>query len=125
MKKVNYFDMEEFSGLYLEDSFVLQIIETIELISFQMEFALTKDHPDYHQPLMNEINCYRYGAINFIEPIKVKWERRKEVSISIDSSLEIDFGNIDLFYELNGDYFLEGDWGKVVIRCKNLKIVLQ
>ncbi|HUW08052.1 MAG TPA: hypothetical protein VMW01_17575 [Williamwhitmania sp.] len=124
MEKINYPDLEQFNGLYLEDSFVLQIIETSELVSFHMEFVLTKDHPEYQKPLVNEMYCYRYGVINFIEPKQVLWKYRNQKAISIDANGENDFGNIDVFSKFEDNYLLEGDWGNVLISCKNIEVKL-
>lgn len=125
MKKVNYSDLVQFKGLYLEDSFVLQIIETKELVSFQMEFVLTKEHPSYQEPLDNEMYCYRYGVIDFIAPKRVLWEYRNQKVVSIDANGENDFGNIDIFSKYRDVYSLEGDWGSVLIHCKKIEVILQ
>lgn len=125
MANVNYFELEQFIGLYLEDSFVLQIIETTESVSFKMEFVLTEDHPLFSPPKDGEAYCYQFGTIDFAELIKVKWVSKNEKLISVDANGDNDLGNIDLFYKIGEDYFLEGDWGKVVISCKTLKVELQ
>lgn len=125
MKKINYSDLPQFSGLYLEDSFVLQIVELPDLVSFQMEFVLTKEHSGYQEPSDNEMYCYRNGVINFIAPEKVHWEHRNQKIISIDANDEIDFGNIDIFFKCGDDYLLEGDWGRVLISAKKIEVKLQ
>lgn len=125
MENINYSELKEFDGLYLEDSFVLLIVETPKLISFQMEFVLTKDHPKYQNPLVNQMYCYNRGEINFINPNQVLWKYKNQNACSIDANGEIDFGNIDVFYKSGDEYSLQGDWGSVMISCKTLQVKLQ
>lgn len=124
MANLNYFELKEFKGLYLEDSFVLNIIETAKLFSFQMEFVLTEEHPKYKAPLGNEMYYYHYGVINFIEPKQVLWKVRNQKAASIDANGECDYGNIDIFLKSEDEYFLEGDWGSVLIKCDDLEVEL-
>lgn len=125
MENINYFDLECFKGLFLEDSFVLQILEMPELISFQVEFVLTEDHPEYKEPLGNEMYCYRLGEISFKEPKQIIWKLKNPKAVSIDANGENDLGNIDLFFKSGHDYSLQGDWGCVIINCGNLEVKLQ
>ncbi|HMS30759.1 MAG TPA: hypothetical protein PKD32_12975 [Saprospiraceae bacterium] len=125
MESINYFDLENFKGLFLEDSFVLQIIEVPELISFQVEFVLTEDHPEYKKPLDDEMYCYRFGEINFKNPKQVIWKVKNQKAVSIDANGDNDLGNIDLFFKSGDDYSLEGDWGCVIINCENLEVKLK
>ena len=124
MKKTNYFNSKEFIGLYLEDSYVLQIIEMPKLVSFHMEFVLTEDHPLYRHPLENEMYCYKYGVINFIEPVQVLWNQRNQKVYSIGEYRHLDLGNIDFFYKSGDEYLVEGDWGNVLISCSDVEIKL-
>jgi hypothetical protein len=125
MENINYVDLECFKGLFLEDSFVLQIIENPELVSFQVEFVLIEDHPKYKEPIGNEMYYYRFGEINFIKPKEVIWKFRNQKILSIDANNENDLGNIDLFFKSGEYYSLEGDWGSLLIKCDNLKVKLQ
>ena len=124
MENINYFDLDCFKGLFLEDSFVFQIIELPELISFQVEFVLTEDHPEYKEPLDNEMHYYRFGEINFKDLKQVIWKFRNQKAVSIDANGENDLGNIDLFLKSGDDYTLEGDWGCVIINCMILEVKL-
>jgi hypothetical protein len=125
MERTNYFELVQFKGIYLEDSFVLQIIESSEKISFTMEFVLTKANPRFHSPKIDEKYCYQDGFIDFILPYKVIWECKNFRNLSIDATGKTDLGNIDTFYKIGDDYSLEGDWGKLLISCKELRVVLK
>ena len=125
MTNINNFDLKDFNGLYLEDSYILNMIETPKLFSFQMEFVLTEDHPQYKAPLENEMYCYQHGEINFIEPKQVTWKYRNQKAASFDANGECDFGNIDIFLKSEKGYLLEGDWGSVVIKCDQLEVGLK
>ncbi len=123
MEKPNsYSNWEDFRNIYLEDSFVLEIIETSILLSFKIEFVLGEQHLLYKKPNINEAYCYCLGYMKFINPTNVKWEKKNFDFTSIDANGEKDLGNIDLFYKENDFYFLEGDWGKVSLQCEQIEL---
>ncbi|WP_144445624.1 hypothetical protein [Inquilinus limosus] len=112
----SYDSLPGFEHLYLEDSFVLGLIEGEQDLQFSMEFVLTRDHPDYHPPHKNERHCYRSGYILF-EGIKSKQWLRRVFKPFHDPSGQKDYGNIDAFLCGSSGYFLEGDWGELRIEA--------
>lgn len=110
----NYTELPQLGGIYLEDSYVLSIVETPGCLAFEMEAVLTPQHPAYHQPLVGEQYCYAHGDLVFSNVAKVEWVRRSN-SRSIDASGDEDLGNIDRLTYTNGVYTAEGDWGEVLI----------
>ena len=109
-----YYEWNEFKGIYLEDSFVLEIKESEEEVSFAVEMVLTKEHPMYSKPKRKEQYCYRRAKIIFKGLKKVKW-LKKNIKPFTDADGSEDFGNIDSFELLSGGYHLRGDWGEVII----------
>ena len=53
--KINYTEFDNFENIFLEDSFVLEIIESPNEIKFLMEVVLTKIHPMYST--QNRMKC--------------------------------------------------------------------
>ena len=118
----NYYEWEAFSNVYLEDSFVLHIFESINEICFSVEFVLTEDHPCYTKPGNDKQYCYRTGKIIFRNLESYYWMERNEISF-VDKSGERDYGNIDSFVLSNEGYRLSGDWGELIVRSPSVQLV--
>lgn len=106
--------------LYLEDSYVLGI--KIERdIAFDMLLVLTPEHPEYHEPKADEQYCYRRGKIIFrnCELLEFTSSGARPV---VDSTGEPDFGNIDSFLVRRGVCQLNGEWGKLMVRAKEIVV---
>jgi len=112
----HYSKLTGFDHLYLEDSYVLEILEEAAEVRFEMEFVLTEQHPDFQLPRAGEQYCYRRGTIWFPKVAEVAELLRQDVR-SQDATGETDMGNIDSFEWCGGRYRLEGDWGRLDIRC--------
>ena len=102
--------------IYLEDSFVLGLIEGQNSIEFKLKAVLTPEHPSYQPPKPNEQHCYKKFVLRLDGCSNVKWIRRSLRPIT-DASGDIDFGNIDHFGVANGLFLLEGDWGEIQLNC--------
>ena len=66
---INYPSIPGFGHIYLEDSYVLDIIKSKNKICFSMEFVLTEEHPYYSTPKPDEQYCYLKGKIIFLNII--------------------------------------------------------
>ncbi|MBP1677380.1 MAG: hypothetical protein H6Q20_1939 [Bacteroidetes bacterium] len=119
----NYFEWKHFNDIYLEDSYVLEIIESDTNLVFKMELVLLENNPLYTTPLPNEQYCYYLGKIEFRETDILMWIDKNKISPSIDLNNEIDYGNIDALYKEGDIYFIEGDFGKISLRCKELSLI--
>jgi hypothetical protein len=109
--------------IYLEDSFVLDIVATPGAVKFEMDFVLTAEHPEYAQPNANEQYCYRRGSLNFERASECVW-RDQGLPPARDADDELDFGNIDSFSWQSDSFSLEGDWGTMTIVASNARILL-
>jgi hypothetical protein len=105
--------------LYLEDSYVLEIIEGTRDLTFRMEFVLREGHPRYRAPKPNEQYCYERGELTFQDVSELRWLERNDV-LSFDATGERDLGNIDQLYREDGRYTASGDWGRVTFRARNV-----
>lgn len=113
---MNYFELPDFAGVYLEDSYVLEIIEQPEFLRFRMEFVLTEAHQRYRQPRQGEQYCYVTGSLLFDEPVKVDWLDR-DFQTFTDATGEADLGNIDYLIKEDDHWRTGGDWGEVVVHA--------
>jgi hypothetical protein len=112
-----YDQLPGFEHLYLEDSWVLGVHESDDELRFDVEAVLTESHPDWHPPKDREVYAYKRLALVFARPRQVTWLRRMSGPPAVDASGEVDYGNIDLFEWENDTYELEGEWGRVRVRC--------
>ncbi len=118
----HYYEWQIFNGIYLEDSFVLGIVESSGELCFLVEFVLMECHPYYSRPAKDEIYCYKKGRIVFRGLRSVRWLHRYCTPF-IDKNGEDDYGNIDYFTLSDKRYRLGGHWGELVISSSDLLLV--
>jgi hypothetical protein len=111
---IDYTKFPELDGVYLEDSYVLTVIERPRALTFTLEAVLTPDHPRYRPPRPGDQYCYANATLTFPDVSAVEWIRRSP-NRYVDASGEEDLGNIDSLTTENGTYHVDGDWGEVRI----------
>ena len=121
--KNNYFEHDNFQNIYLEDSFVIKIQETQSEIIFYCDFVISENHQLYSKPKEDEHYCYLYGYIKFNNINNIRWIKRDENVFSNDC-YDRDYGNIDVFHIDNKKYYLQGDWGEVIIQSESIELEL-
>lgn len=110
----DYTTVADLSAVYLEDSYVLEIVEEPGTVRVRIEAVLTPEHPAYHPPKAGEQYCYATGWLILSEVEKVEWKRRSDRYFT-DATGEVDLGNIDYMKREAEGWALGGDWGDVVI----------
>jgi len=120
----SYYKWHDFKNVYLEDSFVLEIDETDDELSFILEVVLTENHPLYTPPNSDKQYCYKKGEIVFQELQSVKWINRNTRPF-IDANGSEDYGNIDFFTLSPEGYHLSGDWGEIVVKSSPVKFIFR
>ena len=115
---LGYEELVGFEHVYLENSFVLDVVVTPAKVSFVVEVVLLESHPDYQPPLSGE--QYSYGAfrISFCSVTSVSWSGQGRLA-AVDSSGEKDYGGFDEFSPANGSWLIAGDWGEIAITCES------
>lgn len=111
---MDYSDIPALRELYLEDSFVLEIVQAPGQLRFELDAVLTPHSLHYHDPYPGEQYCYARGALVFLDVTDVHWIRRSLTPIT-DADGESDFGNIDSLTYSDGVFAAEGHWGSVWI----------
>jgi hypothetical protein len=114
MERVEYHTMPALKDIYLEDSYVLGIVESHTELRFLLDIVLTEEHSDYQPPMNEEQYCFRMGELIFKDIDTIRWIRRT-IQAFQDADSQIDYGNIDVLYYEDGMYHVEGDWGAVEI----------
>lgn len=118
-----YSEWPALEHLYLEDSYVLEIVERPRELVFRMEFVLREGHPRYRIPAENYQYCYARGELTFRGTEDIRWFDRRDVT-SVDATGERDLGNIDLLYMENGRFAASGDWGRVSLVAGDIIVTL-
>ncbi|MGV9800590.1 hypothetical protein ACWDTP_21335 [Mycobacterium sp. NPDC003449] len=111
---IDYNQYPTLKGIYLEDSYVLAIIDEPGVFAFKLEAVLTPEHPRYHNPRPGEQYCYADGYLIFRDVSRVDWLERSS-SRSVDAAGDEDLGNIDGLTTDGGAFITQGDWGRVRI----------
>jgi hypothetical protein len=109
---IDYSQYPGLAGIYLEDSYVLDIAETPGQLTFTLDAVLTPESPAYRAPRPGEHHCYALGRLVFSDALRIEWERRTAAWYT-DAEGEKDLGNIDDLMVEGEAFVAEGDWGKV------------
>ncbi|WP_074819942.1 MULTISPECIES: hypothetical protein [Pseudomonas syringae group] len=121
---MNYYKIPSLSNIYLEDSYVLAVLETKRSLVFELEAVLTEKHPEYKKPRVGEKYCYKRVSLNFINADSVEWINKSFIAFT-DASGDFDYGNIDSLISCDDGYEVTGDWGRVVIRGQDIEIIVE
>lgn len=107
-----YTQLPGLAHVYLQDSYVLGIVETPARLTFRLDAVLTPQHCAYHPPSPGDHHCYALAELTFIDATRIEWITRTGRRYTDATGTE-DLGNIDIL-AVDGDTFLvEGDWGRV------------
>ncbi|MDB5979105.1 MAG: hypothetical protein JWQ69_120 [Pseudomonas sp.] len=111
---MEYHELASLSDVYLEDSYVLEILENPTSLVFIMELVLTEAHCLFEEPKQNAQYCYRRAHLCFLDVGLIVWNQRLSHVFS-DANGELDLGNIDCCAFVENTCRLFGDWGDVTI----------
>ena len=120
-------DYTKFPGLanvYLEDRYVLKILEKPGELIFKLDAVLTPESPAYRAPRPDEQYCYAAGRLVFPSIVSIDWIKRTDQRFT-DTTGERDLGNIDVL-KRDGNFFVaEGDWGEVCVQSAEPQFALE
>lgn len=118
----------DLAEIYLEDSWVLDVVATERGVAFRLDAVLTPDHPRYQQPAPGEHHCYRRATLT-LASTKRSLLTRSDVPGATDASGELDFGSIDVFravkWEGEDAWEMSGDWGELLTVQPSVTLVLE
>ena len=121
---MRYDEAPDLIGYYLEDSWVLSILLSGDVLVIEAELVLTPQHSAYQPPRPGEQHCYRRGRLVFSRPGPIEFVGGGPFHPAMDASGSLDLGHIDAM-TIDGDhYVLEGDWGEVRLGAASLKVEL-
>jgi hypothetical protein len=122
-----YEDLPALAGIFLEESYVLDVQAHPATLHFLMDLVLTPLHPEYTTPKNRDTQeqyCYRRGTIIFSRVRRILWQDQGTPPAR-DAAGELDYGNIDSFAWEGDSYRLNGDWGDLEITAGELDVRIQ
>lgn len=121
---INYADaFPPMADIYLQDSSVLSVLPSVQMVTFELEAVLTETHPDYEGPRPGEQYDYRRATL-VVEGEHVEVEL-SGVAPAQDASGSCDLGNIDSWTVDEGGWsVLTGDWGTVRVQRPQIRLLL-
>lgn len=109
-----YWKLQGFRDLYLEDSWVLDIVARPGLLEFTMDLVLRESHPLYQPPPPTEQYCYLRGTIRFGDVKELLWADQGK-SPTADIEGDFDYDSIRSFLLSKGIYSIEGRFGRISV----------
>ena len=102
--------------VFLPDSWVLSVETTDETVCFVVEAVLEAEHERFYWP-PKAGEQHAYALLRWSLRGDVWWNDGPNLdNPATDASGEIDFGNIDSWWQEGDVEHLEGGWGSVAIR---------
>lgn len=103
------------AGIYLPDSWVLELVVAPQKLCFLLEAALEEGHPlFYSPPERGEMDAF--AEVWWCIEGAVHWNEGPNLGRpATDATGSRDFGHIDVWLRHGENETLEGDWGSVLI----------
>ena len=112
-----------FTGLYLEDSYLLGIVVRGKELRLHAMFALTGDHPAYVPPMVGEQHCYREGELRWEDVAVISSFGLPHAAVLADPDGTLDLGSIA--YSLDNDvHHIAAEWIDIRFTAKKGEAVL-
>lgn len=107
-------EMEEFSHMDLEDSWVTSWRVTEEELVVEVEASLWPGHPEYETPIYGNHTCYKpaqvvFPSVKLLEGLRTM----EEVSGTQDLDGSIDYGFMFLYEAKPHEYWVESGFGSL------------
>lgn len=119
----SYTELPGLAEIVLEESYVLRVVVRPGEVTFEIEFALTTEHPAYSPPPPSETECFRRGSLRLVGIERLLWDGQG-LPPAIDASGERDYGHIDSFEWGDGNYLLYGDFGRIDATGRQVEVVV-
>lgn len=110
-------ELQEFKGIDLNDSFILNWSKSKNGVSFNLEASIWPSSKYYQAPKATEHTCYKKAVLSFISCQDITGlKTMQQANSSIDPDGSEDYGNIDSLKQTTNGFKLSGDFGNVHIK---------
>ncbi len=124
MRKL-YWELEGFQDLYLEDSWVLDVVAQPATLRVRCNLVLRESHPLFSGPKPGEQYCYRAGTVLFDNVTELHWVDHPRLEFqAVDANGERDFGSFEVFGVEGNRYKLVGDFGAIELTSAQPTVAL-
>ncbi|NYF09765.1 hypothetical protein HDC94_000921 [Leifsonia sp. AK011] len=117
---VDYVALPALRHFVLEDSYVLEILESGDTVSIRMDLVYAKDHPELRPPRLGEWAYVREGVLRFSGVTEFEWTDRSVPAREPDGSRSWD--GLEVFRLQGREYQLAGDVGSLRIVAQRLEV---
>jgi hypothetical protein len=114
--------IDALTGLYLEDSFVFDIVEGQDSLYVVITDAHVTEADDWRRPKGDKHSDYQEAIIAFEGVTELVW-KKKSFILTPEPGGKADIGCIDYFHLLDdGRYLMGGDWGEFTCRAVYVRV---
>ena len=110
---------DRFSGLDLENSYLLNVIYDDRSLTLEMDFRLNPRHPAYEEPAADAEGCFRNGFIRFAQIDDLQLDKAKNAGEG-----EQDFSEIFEVTRLGGMFEMSCGWGVIKVTARSIQVGL-
>jgi len=119
-------NIDAFSNILLQDTFVLAWDQGAESLSFHVLASLLQSHPNASPPAAGHWACYKPGIIQFTGVTSINGLLpQASVNRTTDAAGSVDYGCIDNISLVGlGQYHIAGEFGVVTVAASNVSLYL-
>ncbi|TKB57607.1 hypothetical protein [Ferrimonas aestuarii] len=116
MEVMDWRELQVFTGIDLNDSFVISWSLDKTCLVFELEASIWPESPAYKTPLANEYTCYRRMSLIFDQIESVDGLKPVEdVKPTSDPDMSKDYGCVDTLATTKFGYIMSGEFGVLKI----------
>jgi hypothetical protein len=125
MTASDWTELTEFDGVDLSESYVLGWQLGLAELVFELDVALTPDHPSFRPPRADERTCWVRGRLRFPGASSVQGLREQSGVVgATDATGARDYGSIDEFSWADGQAHIGGEFADVTLPSSRPHITL-
>lgn len=118
--------MDEFTGIDLQDTFILDWQLTGSVLEFNLEASIWPSSQFYSAPKPNEHTCYKFAKLQFVEFENIEGLLSLETAkYTVDPDGSKDYGHFDSLEKTAAGFLLAGDFGTVSIKKGSMKFEIK
>ena len=111
--------LPQFDAIDLSESYVLGWLATPTELVFDLDVALTPEHPRYQPPRSGDRGFWLRGSLHFPRASDIRGlAEQSGVPGATDATGARDYGNVDELSWTDDEAHVSGEFGDVTLRCE-------